>query len=254
MAEGTGEGTGTGSGTGAGEKPAWVAQLPADLKDNEAFTQYKTIGDLAKAHLEVSGKVKDLDGMKAQLSNSIPKPKPDAKPEEREAFYKALGRPDKPEDYEFEGTVDEATGKWAKDVFHKAGLSKEQAKLIQVSWNGMLDQMVKVQADKAAADRAAADTALKTELGGDQKFNEAVELGKRVIDKYFGKDMLALLANAKIDGVALGNHPAFVKGFMKLAKVTGEDTSPPGSPSPGQAKDELKTMYPNSPGMFAAKG
>jgi hypothetical protein len=60
--EGTGEGTGTGAGTGQGEG-LWRAQLPADLKENETFTPYKTLGDFAKAHLETAGKVKDWMGM-----------------------------------------------------------------------------------------------------------------------------------------------------------------------------------------------
>src|ERR1700691_545729 len=80
----------------------WTASLPADLKDNKAFSSYKTIGDLAKDHLALADKVKEFDGLKAKLEDSIPKLPDDASDEERTIYFNALGRPEKAEEYEFD--------------------------------------------------------------------------------------------------------------------------------------------------------
>ena len=96
-----------------GAPPAWTAQLPDDLKANEAFTSMKTIGDLGKSYLDVNGKIKEYDsklkdhealvktheGKVKELegkmaSDYIPKPKENATDAEKAAYYKALGRPD----------------------------------------------------------------------------------------------------------------------------------------------------------------
>ena len=40
-----------GSSTSTPEVPAWVSQLPDDLKQNATFTSFKTIGDLGKSYI-----------------------------------------------------------------------------------------------------------------------------------------------------------------------------------------------------------
>src|SRR5574341_876074 len=103
MADGVGDGT---TGSGQPDKPAWIAQLPDALKGNEAFTAFKTIGDLAQSHLDVSGRVKELDGITAKhkeletrLQGSILKLPENATDQERDVYYLSLGRPEKAEDY-----------------------------------------------------------------------------------------------------------------------------------------------------------
>lgn len=250
--EGTGEGTGTGAGTG--EKPAWVAQLPADLKDNESFTQYKTIGDLAKAHLEVSGKVKDLDGLQAKLKDSIPKLKADAKPEEREAYYKALGRPDKPEEYEFKGeNLDPKSIEWARQAFFENGLSKDVANKIAAGFNDFQKAQVEALKANVKAETAAAEAKLKTDLG--DKFEATKELASRFWKKHFAENAEALkfLETPTVEGMLLGNNPYFISLFAKAASLTGEDTSSPGSPSQAGKKEGLQGFYDKSPDMFKPK-
>lgn len=247
MPEGTGEGTGTGTGTGTVEKPAWVAQLPADLKDNEAFTGFKTIGDLAKAHLETSGKVKEFDGMKAKLDNSIPKLNPDAKPEEREAFYAALGRPAKPEEYKFDGdNLDDKTVKWAQATFFQAGLTADQAKQVSGSWNGFIKQIVETAKTQAVEEERLATEALKKDLG--DQFEATKTLASRLWKKHFGDDaeINAFLTTPTREGMLLGNNPFLIRLFAKLAKLTGEDTSPAGSPDAGKSnsgKNQYTEFY-----------
>jgi hypothetical protein len=248
MTEGTGEGINTGDGTG--QKPAWVAQLPSDLKDNEAFTQYKTIGDLAKAHLEVSGKVKDLDGMKAKLDNSIPKLAADAKPEDREAYFKALGRPDKADGYEFDGdNLDEKATAYWKNAFFEAGVPKDQGKALSSKYNAFIKGLVDGYKAQAEADEKQATEKLKTELG--DQFEPTKELAARLWNKHFSKDPEAIkfLTTPTREGMLLGNNPYLIRLLAKLGKVTGEDTSPRGSPGAGSKpniRDNPEAMFPNT--------
>lgn len=226
MDEGTGEGTGnTGTGTGTGEVPAWVAQLPTEMRDNQTFHSFKTIGDLAKTHLEVSGKVKELDGLKAKLDNSIPKLTKDSTDEERNSYYKSIGRPEKADGYEFEGgDLDPKTVEWARGAFFKAGLSKEQGKEVSTQFNGFLKQMVDAEVAQRNQERTEAETKLKSELG--DKYDASVEMVKRVWKKFSTSDFDAFANDTKI-----GNHPALIRFMIGLAKATGEDTSPPSSPA-----------------------
>ena len=68
-----GDGIDTGNlnpGSEDGGNLGWRVQLPDDLKANETFTPFKTVGDFAKAHIETITKAKELEG---KLSGSIPK-------------------------------------------------------------------------------------------------------------------------------------------------------------------------------------
>lgn len=83
---------GTPDDKGGNNKPAWMGQLPADLKADEELGKFSTIGDLAKHFKELNGK----------LSGSVKLPTKESKPEEVAAFHAALGRPESAEKYEFE--------------------------------------------------------------------------------------------------------------------------------------------------------
>lgn len=234
--EGTGEGTGTGAGTGE-STPAWVAQLPADLKGETTFTTHKTLGDFAKAHLEKLGKVTELEGkaakaseLEAKLSGAIFKPADDATPEQLEAFYRSLGKPETPKDYEFpkgEGVEhDPKLTEWAQSTFHAANLNKEQAKVIGGAWDKFIGEMVKANQEAVVKARTEAETAIKTELG--EQYPVAVQLTSRFIEKYAKPEEKAFL-----DESGMGNHPTFVRMVFAFAKKTGEDVSVQGSGGKG---------------------
>lgn len=241
---------GTRDGQPGGE---WRAQLPADLKENEAFTSYRSLGDFAKAHLDTLGRAKDLDGktakiteLEGRLSNSIPKLSDKATDEERAAFYKVLGRPDKPEQYEFpknDGIEhDPKMIAFAQKAFHKANLSKDQAAIIGGEWDGFLAGLA--QADKQARDKAKADAekTLKTELGSEDKYNEAVALAGRVWKKFSNMDF-----DTFCNETGIGNDVRLIRFVVNAAKLTGEDTTPQGSARPGGESGKPGLVYDKSP-------
>ena len=239
--EGTGEGT-TGAGTGQAAAPAWTSQLPADLKDNAAFTSYKTIGDLAKSHLELGGKLKEFDGMKAKLADSIPKLPDNATDEDKNLYYNALGRPEKATDYEFDGedkNAPEWTNFW-KQQFHGMGLTKAQAKSLSAQWNGQVQKMVEAHNASMQKEMAEAETKLRTEWG--DKYDTNVELAKRLYNKHLGAEFDKDFANGNGQ-----NRFNMIRYLIKMAALTGEDRSPQAGQSQAVTKQSAFISYDKSP-------
>lgn len=236
--EGTGEGNSTGAGTGQETAPAWLAQMPADLKSNEAFKPYKTIGDLGKSYLELQGKVSEVDGLKTKLEAAIFKPSENATPEEMNAFYKSLGVPEKADEYEFpkgEGIEhDPKMVEWAKSTFHKANLNKEQAAVMSQAWDAFVQEMG--NADKASVEKELIDAEGKLKEEWKAEYDVNVELSKRAF-KHFAN---AELADFKA-------HPVLIKAFHAIGKAMGEDFSPQGASDKGDSKGR---MYNKSPELY----
>ena len=205
----------------------WRAGLPDDLKQNEAFVPFKTVGDFAKSHLEVSTKAKELE---AKLGDSIPKLPDNATAEDRNLYYNALGRPTQASEYEFDGedkNAPEWTNFW-KGEFHGLGLTKDQAKQLSGKWNAQMAAVVKAHNDALAAETTQAEQKLRTELG--DKYDTNVELAKRMWQKHGEGDFDKAFANAP-GTVRFAN----IRMLLKFAALTGEDVSPQGGNS--QAKN-----------------
>ena len=81
------------------EKPAWMSQLPDSHKENETLSQFKSIGDLGSKFLELDGETKQFN---EKLANYIPKLGETPSTDEVMAYRKAIGVPEKPEDYKLE--------------------------------------------------------------------------------------------------------------------------------------------------------
>lgn len=158
--------------------------------------------------------------------NKVAVPGPHATPEERAAFFKAIGRPDKAEEYGLTMPKTLADGKtpfpkelWNDDrangftkLAHEVGLTKAQVEALS---KFDLEHSLKAHeaiatAQKAALDGAVAD--LKKEWGA--AYPEQLALAERAA-KAIG-----------LDGPAnpeLANNPAFIKAMAKVGAMLGED-------------------------------
>jgi hypothetical protein len=100
----------------------WLAAVSEDIRNHEALKEFKNSNEAAHAYVKLH-----------ELSKqSIVKPGDKATQAELDAYHKALGRPEKPEDYELpEGYKEfDKSGnfqKWVRDTAHKHNLSKSQA-------------------------------------------------------------------------------------------------------------------------------
>ena len=194
----------------------WRAQLPDTLKTNETFTAYKTVGELAQSHLDAAGKVKEYEG---KLANSIPKLSDKATDAERADFYKALGRPDKPEGYDIslpEGLpFTQQDIDWLRSTAHKRGFSKADTEAFAK------DYFEKTKADIAAVDnqikakREDAVTALKKEWGAE--YETKLDAAKITAKRIGGDEFVKFLSDT-----GAGDHPTFIKIFHKISTMLSE--------------------------------
>lgn len=153
-------------------------------------------------------------------------PGPNATQEEKSAFFKALGRPDKPEEYGIkmpEKIGDKAVpkelwdqnnatafAKWA----HEKGWSKQQVQdAIEFDMGRAMAGHEAMVATSTKA-RTDAETALKTEHGA--QYPEFVAKAER------GAAALGLTKEMVAADPALANNPNFIRMAAKVAEMIGE--------------------------------
>lgn len=255
MADGDGiPAAGGPGGGGGGDSLGWRAQLPDDLKSNEAFTGFKTVGDLAKMHLETSGKAKELEG---KLGDAIPKLKEGATEEEVNNYLSALGRPesadkyvlpDPPKGHISETVFDDNAKQWFRHLSFKHGFSQKQAEGLLTDYFGILEKGQEIEQAKkvqAAADQIQ-ELQRDPEWAGD-KFEVNVKQAQKVLAKFGSDGLVRLFEEAKIDGRHLGNHPDMLRFVWNIQKVLGEDTLIHGNPprSKPAGGEEAVISYPS---------
>ena len=217
----------------------WRAGLPDDLKQNTDLANYKTVGDFTKDALTWRGKVSELEG---KLGDSIPKLPEDASPEDRNTYFDALGRPPKASEYEFDGedkNAPEWTNFW-KEQFYGLGLTKSQANNLSKQFNGQMQKLVEAHNESLKSEMSTAEQKLKTELG--DKYDTSVELAKRLWQNQGEGDFDKVFSTETAT-----NRYGMVRFLLKMAALTGEDTSPKGGQPGSKASDAAGFDYSKSP-------
>jgi hypothetical protein len=207
-------------------QPKWISQLPENLRGNEKLTKHKTLGELGTAFLDLDGKYNP---------ESILIPGEDATDEERATFFNKLGRPTKPEEYEFaetqwpDGIEDFVKTAATEDIeafrpiMHELGITKKQAQtLIDKYISFGIDRWQKSN-EAVALNQEKVKKDLINLWGNDYDAN--IELATRGFEKAgelagikdeFGKFML----NSR-----LGDDPMFIKIFHAIGKAISDDSA-----------------------------
>lgn len=214
--------------------PAWVAQLPDDLKANERLHRYASIGELGKAYLEAERK----------LGESVRLPGKDATEEERAAYRKAAGIPDKPTDYKLEKAkaptgfdYPEAMEASLRELAHKVGLTQDQAAQIH-RWH-QLQRLTEVETAAKAVKATLEQT--EAELRAELRGNYDLEMGymQRGVQRYFTPEIADLFTKT-----GLGNDKRIIRMFAKIGRDTAEHPFVEGKPALTQRKDPAQILYP----------
>ena len=207
----------------------WRAALSDDLKQHPLIKDYQ----------KPSEAIRDLVAFKESEGRKLLIPDMEkATAAEKAAYYVKLGRPEKPEGYEFtkpEGLPDEMfnpklAGDFAQFLYEK-GAPKSLAQDIYKWYNQMVIDSSKTVKDQEAQKEAAtkqvteeAVNKLKNEWVGD-KFTENTAIAVGAFKKFSNEDTTKFLETAKIDGILLGNHPQFLKLFYEIGKLTKDDSA-----------------------------
>jgi len=158
--------------------------------------------------------------------------------------YDKLGRPAKPEEYKYDapqGTDPEFLS-WAKENFHKVGLTQKQAQSLLKEYNDLSASKANAQAEAMQAKLKTQENNLKKEWGA--ALNQNLGVAREAVKKYgFTNDHIDQLENIMgYDGV--------MKFFHKLGSATGEgsfvgSTGPVGfgnAMTPAQARYQIKAL------------
>lgn len=231
---GAGAGSGAGAGAGAGTPPAFETLIPAEYKDKPWVKEVKDIPSLFK---RTDGLLSEMGKRPAGI------PQDNAAPEEWDKFFKAAGRPDKPEDYGFKADTeaakalgwDDKIAQGAQAVLHAAGLSKKQAAMVREGYEKLIVEHAK---EKGLAQEKLDNDfeKLATTAFGDKRDKVLAE-SKILIAKYAPENVKAHVANLSnenliiLAGVLKGVREQYIK----------EDILPPaGGSGSGNAKTEAE--------------
>lgn len=208
--------------------PTWMDGLPDELRAHPSMQRYKGQGveALAKGLVEVEATL-GRQGVKV--------PGEDATPEQKEAFFNAIGRPETVDQYDF-GDVNPPEGMpWRKEAdtkvteaAHAAGLTNDQLKTLRGAYIESAQEDLAAMEDRAAAFAETSEAALKSEWGGDYDTNLAV--ANTAVKAIFGDALSGKDGDPNdpttlrlMDGTHVMNHPGLAKAFLQLGKVMAEE-------------------------------
>jgi len=229
--------------------PAWMAQLPDDLKGHEGLSQFATIGDVSKAFLDSEGK----------LEGTIKVPGENATKEDLDGFFTKLGRPEQADGYdladlEVPTSLDIDPAPLRQTAFD-LGMTQNQAKgFLKALLDAYMVDEKKIF-DAADAERATNQEMMKKAWG--ENYDAKVISALRVLGK--GAELADLDSADYEEYLKTADFRNDAKAMIALgaiADAVSEDTVlgiEAGAGARGQfSKDQFgrtELSFPNTPGM-----
>jgi hypothetical protein len=205
-----------------------VSFIPEDIRSEPVFSKYNTPQDLARSHVNLE---RLLGGEK------IPKPKSDDDQEGWDRWFKAAGRPDKPDEYAFErpnslpdNFYDEEAERSFKTWAHVNGLTKKQAANLHDNYvKTRLEQHHAWQtSQKQAVEKAEGE--LRREWG--QQYDAKINAAKSALRAYGDPDYLKYL-----DESGQGNNPQMTRIFARIGEKMMGERRLQGDPTPESSEN-----------------
>lgn len=209
-AAGAGDGAGAAAASGAtgsgGEE--FLTYFPEDLRSEKTLHKFKgkdqaeVLGKLAKSYVHLE---------KWQI------PGEGATAEEKAAYHRRLGIPEKVADYSSALKPEVPEGvPWTPEIqtqfaefAHAEGLTPAQATKVLNFYLSRAGQGIDVQKTNTAEDLKKATDGLKSKWNAGYERN--VGLVHRAVEEYGKPEFSEMLDSVVIDGVKLGNHPAMLE-------------------------------------------
>jgi hypothetical protein len=213
LAEGGANTTST-EATTSSAAPDWRAQLAGDdAKLRERLNRFATPADLARSYRSLEQKLSSGDYRRVMPEN--------ATDEQKAAWRKEQGIPDKPDDYKAElpeglvlGKDDQPVVDLFRQFAHERNYTPQQFNEALTWYYETQDALASQREDRDAAFRQQTEDALRAEYGADCRRNMNV-LG--TVRDSMPEDLAArLLAGRLADGTKIGNDPGFIKWMVSL--------------------------------------
>lgn len=233
----TGGGTGTAGGSGVPDFKSFVSGLDEGLRNEPSLAQIADFPTLAKNYVNAE----KLIGAKR-----IALPGENATPEELNAFYQAIGRPETPDGYKIKfkdgfTMCNDDVLKWAKETFHKVGMSNKAGQ-------SLLDEYadyVTAEANRIDAEmkktRDLSEVTLRKEFG--LAYEQNLRIGDNFLTKFASPELVEVFKSS-----GLVYNPDFIRfcanAGMKIVEDPGIGGSGAGSliMTPDQAKGKITEL------------
>lgn len=205
-----------------------------DEKLTKLLGRYGSPKEVAKALREANSKLSQRNEIKIPDANSSD--------EEISKWRKAVGVPEKPEDYKLDFEVDEASKPMIDNFLQKMHGVNTPPEFINTAlnaYNEMKEQEF-IEVEKInQQNKDNFEDVLRTEYGADYKGN--LNAADKFINEHFGEDTAHILKNAVgIDGVMLFHNPDFMRGIVNLAlEKNPVATMPSGLSNTNDARKEF---------------
>lgn len=166
-------------GEGENAQPWWAGIQEEPIREYMEAKQYANPEEAARAAWNANKLLQGKD-------DAVTLPNENSSPEDWNALYSKLGRPDKAADYEFKFDdsvkVNEQVMEFGKELFHELGASPAKAQAAADKWNAFQAEIeaAYIQQEREAND--AALNALTAKWESEQKLNEMQAAGKRVVE------------------------------------------------------------------------
>ena len=202
--------------SGSGSRSEFLQQLPEQIRDHPSLQSINDVGNLGLSF---------VNAQRLIGADKLPLPKNPTE-EDLSNIYSKLGRPDEPSGYALQAdgqTLSETDVNTVSDIFHKLGLTKQQASGVIDFYKSSVQQTTEAMSKDAAQQKTEIEQKLKAEWGAD--YDAKVDEASKAVTDIAGEELLKMVLQ---DGTKVGNHPVFIKAFANFAdfkkSVTKEDT------------------------------
>lgn len=189
----------------------WRDNLPEELRAEKALDGVTDLANLAKQW---------VDTKKMVGANKVALPGEKSSEEEWNAFYKAIGRPEKPDDYQvdipddFKDLYTDERMKATRDLFFQLGGTQQQferfMKFDMEMANKLIEQQDALDRQAEAEARRSAEEKLRAEFGG--AYDERIHVSNRLVTEAFPNEEQRMDFLQKY-----GNDP----DFIRFASIVG---------------------------------
>jgi len=209
-----------------------MESLPDDIRHEPVLKNFKSWDALAKSYVHANRKL----GVPSDQLMQIPQ----GENADWNGVYKAMGRPDTPDQYELNGTGDMADN--FRNQAYQLGLSQKQASEL-MNWYSEVQSGVDSSDDEDFASEQVQWVADLQKEWGDS-YIKNTKLAERAFRQFGSEDALEVM-----NATGLGSHPALVKMFSQIGQFLAEDGQLTGNQqgriggiTPGSAKTRIDEL------------
>lgn len=193
---------------------SFLDSLPEDLRQEPSLKNFTDPAALAKSYVHAQRMIG---------ADKIPLPGKSATDDEWRAVYKKLGAPDDPNAYELqigENVLGENEIGSFRNAAFEAGLNSRQAERMAQFIDQTINDARANREQSVEEVRYTGEQELRKEWG--QAFDQQLQMATKAATTLLG-DTEIFDTVQLADGRLLGDHPAVIKMFAKLASEIGED-------------------------------